>query len=269
VRRVLFAAAITAGLAWQPAAAQLYPQLTPLPRTTAPSVLRSQATQREVHERFARGIAAETRGDWPQAEAEFTRIIALAPPEPQRSTAHYDLGIAQVQLRELDAAAASFQKAIALDPGFLAAHANLVTAHLLQGDLAAARTVADRFVALAPDSARALYGRGLIALQAGDATTALHDFGTLLERNPRFATAHYDVALAEIKLGRLADAERELQTALGLAPQFARAQFALGTVLLRAGKRDEARIAFDQAARVAQDATLRTLALSLRDSIVR
>lgn len=269
MRRVLFATAITACLAWQPAVAQLYPQLTPLPRTTAPSVLRAQATQREVRERFERGVAAEMRGDWAKAETEFTRIIALAPPEPQRSTAHYDLGIAQVQLRELDLAVASFERAIALDPGFLAAHANLVTAHLLHGDLAAARTVADRFVALAPDSARALYGRGLIALQAGDATTALHDFGMLLDRNPHFATAHYDLALAEIKLGRLADAERELQSALGIAPHFARAQFALGTVLLRSGRRDEARTAFDQAARAAQDATLRTLALSLRDSIVR
>jgi tetratricopeptide (TPR) repeat protein len=143
----------------------------------------------------------------------------------------------------------------------------LVSVELMRGDLPAARKAADALVALAPDSARALYARGLAALAAGDADSALADFRKLSLRNPSYAIAHYDLALAEIKLGRYADAERELRVALTLAPNYARAQLCLGTVLLHAGQREAARVAFDDAARNAQDVVLRTLAASLRDAV--
>ncbi len=200
---------------------------------------------------------------------EFTRAIALHPLEPQASTAFYDLGLARAGSADLDAAAAAFAEAIARDPGFLAARANLVTVQLRRNDLAAARRTADAFIAVAPESARALYARGIVALQTGDARTALADFRKLLVHDPRYAVAHYDLALAEQKLGAYPDAERELREAISLAPAYARASLALGAVLLHEGKRDDARAAFDAAARSANDLALHNLAISLRDAIVR
>ena len=249
------------------AAAQPYPGVTPVPRTTDAAKLHAIAVQREIVERIHLGVEAEARQDWATAADEFERVLALHPREPQGSTAYYDLGIAQVGLQRLDEAAASFDKAIGLDSGFLAARANLVTVQLLRGDLAAARKSADELVAAAPDSARALYARGLVALKSGDASAALGDFRKLLERNPSYAIAHYNLGLAEVKLGRLDDAERELRDALGLSPEYARARLALGSVLLLQGKRAEARAAFDDAARDSQDVALRTVAQSLRDAI--
>jgi Tfp pilus assembly protein PilF len=246
---------------------QVYPEVHPVPRTTDAAKLRTTALDREVHERFRLGLDDVARGDWAAARSEFERIVALHPPEPLGSTAHYDAGIAQVNLRNYAGAVSEFEAAIKLDPDFLAARANLVTVHLLRDDLAAARRSADELVARAPQSARGLYLRGLTALRAGDADVALRDFGALLASDPRYATAHYDLALAEIKLGRMVDAERELRAALALAPTYARARFALGTVLLRVGKRDEARVAFEEAARASQDPTLTNLANSMRDAI--
>lgn len=225
------------------------------------------ALDREVSERFRLGLAAVARADWSAARSEFERVVALRPGEPARSTAHYNAGIALVNLREYAAAATAFESAIRLDPDFLAARANLVTVHLMAGDLGAARKSADELIARAPESARALYLRGLTALRSGDAQVALRDFGAMLAHDPAYATAHYDLALAEVKLGRIDDAERELRVALSLSPAYARARFALGTVLLRAGKRDEARVAFDEAARASQDPTLTNLANSMRDAI--
>ncbi len=247
--------------------AQAYPDLTPVPRTTDAPTLRKLAIEREITERFRLGLEADARGDWKRERAEFERIITLHPKEPQGSTAFYDLGRAQANIGTLDEAVDSFQKAIGLDPGFLAARANLVAVQLMRNNLAAARSSADAFVARAPDSARALYSRGLVALRSGDTAVALQDFGNLLRRDPTYAIAHYDLALVELKLNDLANAERELQTAIGLAPTFARAHFALGTVFLRSGKRDQARDAFAAAVRTSQDVTLRTLAASVRDSI--
>lgn len=247
--------------------AQPYPGITPIPSTTDAATLHTLAAHREITERIRIGFREELDGRWSDAAAEFERAIALDPPEPQGSTADYDLGIARAHTGDYTAAVTAFDAAIARDSGFLAARANLVTVYLLSGDVPAARTAAEAFVAAAPDSARALYAHGVAALRDGDAKTALADFSTLSKDDPQYAVAHYDIAIAEQQLGALADAERELRSAIALSPAYARARIALGAVLLREGKRDEARVAFDTAAQTSQDATLRNLATSLRDAI--
>jgi len=251
------------------ARAQSYPGAAPIPRTTDPATLHRLATQREIVERIRIGFRAETNGQWAAAAAEFVRVIALDPPEPQGSTAYYDLGNALAAQSDYADAATAFERAIARDPGFLAARANLVTVYLLAGNVPAARAAADAFLAIAPDSARALYARGITALRSGDAPTALHDFRALSSADPSYAVAHYDIAIAEQQLGRYDDAERELRTAISLSTGYARARIALGAVLLHEGRKDEARVAFDDAAQSTQDAALRTLATSLRDAIAR
>jgi tetratricopeptide (TPR) repeat protein len=260
-----FACALT--LKAPPAGAQAYGDQTPIPRSTDPAVLRGDARRREVHERFARGLAAYERGDFTNAAAEFGRIVSLDPREPQRSTAHYDLGLALAGAGRLDLAAREFEAAALSDPGFLAALADLVSVDLERGDAAGARRAAGRLLALAPDSARALYGAGLAALRAGDAAAARDAFSTLLKKNPAYATAHYDVALAELRLGRYGEAEREIRAALDLAPRFARAHLALGMVLLHAQRRPEARAEFESARRLSNDVALRNLAGALIDTL--
>jgi tetratricopeptide (TPR) repeat protein len=263
---VLMAFAASAGVG----AAQTYGTSTPPPRTTDVHALRTLARAREVHERFGIGLDAERRGQWAAAAAEFERIIALRPPEPQFSTAYYDAGIAYAHLQRLDDAARAFRAAIAGDPEFLAAMANLIAVDLARGDLREARGIADRFVSVAPDSARALYSRGIVALRQGDSGTARASFGQLLHADPQYALAHYDLAIAQVHDGHYASAEQELRIALDLAPSYGRARFALGTVLLREGKRAEARDAFDTVARDASgDLALRNLAVAMRDAIVK
>ena len=181
-RSLAIAAALAFGAA--PAAAQTY-GASPVPRSTSPATMHAQAVQREIVERFHLGLAALDAHRWSDAGAEFTRILALGPREPQGSTAAYDLGIAQAQSGQYDDAAHSFEHAIALDPGFLAAMANLIAVDVSRGDLGAARIVANRFVTLAPDSARALYSRGLVALQSGDHGAARDDFSKLLRNDPQ------------------------------------------------------------------------------------
>lgn len=247
--------------------AQPYPGVTPVPRTTDPAKLLTLATQREIVERIRVGVAAEERRDWMAAAAEFARVLALGPHEPQASTAFYDLGLARAGLAQYAAAADAFRAAVARDPGFIAARSNLVTVELAHNDLRAAREAADALVAAAPDSARALYASGIVALRAGDAARALTDFRKLLSNDPAYAVAHYNLGIAEQQSGHYDDAERELRTAISLAPAYARAKLALGAVLLREGRRSEARVAFDEASRAAPDPTLRNLAVSLRDAI--
>ena len=250
-----------------PACGQTYPLATAPPRTIDPAALRRLAEAREIHERFTRGLDAESRADWGAAAAHFERIVALDPPEPQGSTARYDAAIAETHLAHYDRAITLLHEALGRDPDFAAAAANLVTAAVYAGDEKTAREAADRFVAIAPASARARYQRGLVALQAGDLTTARADFLVLIGNDPSYATAHYDLAVVEIGDARLDAAQTELTRALELSPGYARARFALGTVLFRLGRRSEARAAFDRAATDASEPTLRDLALSIRDQL--
>ena len=249
------------------ASAQNYSRPIAPPRTTDAGALAAQARERLVHERFVRGVAAEERGDWSAAEAEFRSAVALDPPEPKGSSARYDLALAEAHLGRDDAAVALLQEALHRDPRFAAAAANLVAVQLRRGDLAAARSAADRFVAIAPQSVLAAYARGLVALKAGDVSVARAEFRRLIENDPSYAVAHYDLALAELQAGRDDAASAELGKALELSPGYARARFALGTVLMRAGRRSDARVAFDRCARDASDPALRALAIELRDRL--
>jgi Flp pilus assembly protein TadD len=267
MRRLVTTLALVAALVPGYICAQSYPA-RPIPSSTSLPALRQQAEAREVHERFRFGLDALANHQYARAIPEFERITAMHPPEPQGSTAYYDLAIAQAALGQNDDAAASLRAAIALDPGFLAAMANLVAVDLRRGDLRDARVVADRFVAAAPDSARALYSRGLVALNANDLATARDDFGRLLRNDPQYALAHYDLGVAEARSGDFAAAQRDFSTAVSLAPNYALARFALGTILLRQGDRVAARSAFDRAARDAQSNTsLYALAVQMRDAI--
>jgi Flp pilus assembly protein TadD len=259
---VLFASSLSS------AVAQTYNQPTPAPRTNDPQQLRSIAIAREVHERFTLGLDAESRGQWAAAVAEFERIVQLRPPEPQNSTAHYDLGIAYANMLRNDDAAREFRAALAGDPEFLAAMANLIAVDITRGDLREARTIADRFNTSAPDSARAMYSRGIVALRSGDLPAAKDDFSRLLKADPSYAVAHYDLGVAQAGLGEYDAASAEFAVALDLSPGYARARLALGTILLRQGKRTEAKAAFNQAALdSAGDPALHNLAASLRDAI--
>ncbi|HEY4442230.1 MAG TPA: tetratricopeptide repeat protein [Candidatus Elarobacter sp.] len=259
---LLVLVAATAG-----ASAQSYTTPTAPPRTTDPAALAARARDREIHERFARGVAAEGRDDWAAAVPEFQRLIAIDLPEPKGSTARYDLAIADAHLGRDQAAVSLLNEALHRDPGFAAAAATLVAIQLRLGDLLAARAAADRFMAIAPNAALARYSRGLAALRGGDLATARGDFRALLDADPSYAVAHYDLGLVELRDGHDDAAQTELERALTLSPSYARARFALGTVLLRGGKRADARVAFDRCARDAEDPALRALAIDLRDKL--
>jgi tetratricopeptide (TPR) repeat protein len=247
--------------------AQAYPVATPVARTTSPAQLDAMVRDREVVERFRRGLDAEARGDWRTAAAEFTRVVSLNPGEPRGSTARYDLGIAQAHLGEYAAAETAFDDALKLDPGFAAAAANLVETALQAGDLPRARSAADRFVAIAPSSLRAHYSRGLVALRQNDLATARADFAALSAQSPSYALAHYDLAVTEIRAANYAAAQNELEAALALSPAYARARFALATLLVRSDRRAEASANLARVIQDADDPSLRALALSLQDRL--
>jgi tetratricopeptide (TPR) repeat protein len=265
-RAALFAAlllAVSAGAAH----AQSYGLATPAPRTTAEGALLARARSREVTERFGRGLADGDRGDWRAAADEFARIIALDPPEPQGSTAYYDLGLAQAQSGDDAHASAAFTEALRRDPGFAAAAANLIVVALRAGDLHAATLAADKLVAIAPRSLRARYQHGLVALRAGDLPSARADFTAVVVSSPAYAVAYYDLAVVDMRAERYDAARAELDRAIALSPGYARARFARATLLVRAGQPAAALVDLDRVLAESGDPSLRDVAQALRNGL--
>ncbi len=263
-RAALVPLVLLLGLLPLAAQAQTYGLPTPQPRSTDPAALRRVAREREVHERFRRGLEAEANGAWDAAAAEFRRAIALDPPEPKGSTARYDLALALAHTGQRGEAMEQLDEALRRDPGFAAAAANLTSLALEAGDVPRARAAADRFARIAPDAARARYARGLAALRGNDLGTARGEFGALLGSDPSYAVAHYDLGLVELRGGNLEAATAEFRRAVALAPGYARARFALAEVLIRDGRRDDAARELDRTLADAADPTLRSLASALR-----
>lgn len=265
--RVAACALLTAALAPSSVLAQAYPAATPIARTVAPAQLDAIARDREVAERFRRGLDAAAHADWRTSAAEFTRVVSLDPAEPRGSTAQYDLGIALAHTGSYSAAESAFDEALRRDPGFAAAAANLVETALQAGEVERARRAADRFIAIAPSSLRARYSRGLVALQQNDLATARTDFAALTAASPAYALAHYDLAVVDVRAGDYTAAQNELQAALALSPGYARARFALATLMVRADRRAEASANLARVMQDADDPALRALAGSLRQRL--
>jgi len=267
VFRIAACALLVAAFAPTPVPAQGYPAAAPVARTTAPAQLEGLARDREVAERFTRGLDAAASGDWRASAAEFMRVVSLDPPEPRGSTARYDLGIAQAHLGNYSDAETAFDEALRRDPAFAAAAANLVETALQAGDLERARAAADRFISIAPSSLRARYSHGLVALRQNDLSAARTDFAALAVAAPSYALAHYDLAVTEIRSGAYSAAQNELEAALALSPGYARARFALATLMVRANQRAAAQENLVRVIQDAEDPSLRTLATSLRDQL--
>jgi tetratricopeptide (TPR) repeat protein len=108
-------------------------------------------------------------------------------------------------------AEACYQKALALDAGLAAAHANLGAIAHRRGDAAEARAAFERALAIDPDQAEARFNLANLILESGDLELAVAEFRRVLQVAPDFADAHYNLAVALERLGGRAQARAHLE----------------------------------------------------------
>jgi eukaryotic-like serine/threonine-protein kinase len=119
--------------------------------------------------------------DLPRAAASYRRAVALDPKGPG---AHHGLGNTLSQQGDQRGAIASFRRALALVPKAAGTHHSLARALWLQGDLAGAAACYRRVVQLRPKYADVHYNLGHVLLRQGDPRAALtalqtgHDLGS-------------------------------------------------------------------------------------------
>ncbi|SBT08553.1 Tetratricopeptide TPR_2 repeat protein [Candidatus Accumulibacter aalborgensis] len=139
-------------------------------------------------------------------EAALQEYVASLQQEADWPSGNVNLGNLRLRQGRMDEAAAAFERAIALDPGFAGAYVNLADAWRQQGHEAEAEKV---------------LRRGLAVM-------------------PRDAHLHHALGLALTRQGKKAAALKEFVEAARLAPDNARYAYVQAIALHSAGKRDEA-----------------------------
>jgi DNA-binding winged helix-turn-helix (wHTH) protein/TolB-like protein len=154
-----------------------------------------------------------------QIAREVARQLDLPPPPPEKKTAigssspayeSFLQGIYLHQHEKYEPAAATFQEAVLLDPGFAPAYAALAQARLKiepPPDLQATEAAARRALALDPELAEGHIALGRILFgYRRDWEGARHELQTALALDPGNADAHYQYSLYLAALGRHAEA---------------------------------------------------------------
>jgi predicted O-linked N-acetylglucosamine transferase (SPINDLY family) len=180
---------------------------------------------------------------------------------------HNDLGAMLAARARLTEAAASFQRAIEINPRYTEARANLGMALARQGRYADANAAFEATLKADPDAvmARLHYGNVMRAQRRLDDAAAHYRRAVAID--PDFAVGHYNLAVTAKDLGRLDEAVTHYRRALALQPNSAEGHNNLALALSELGRIEEAAVHCRQALALRPDfaGAHNNLANALRD----
>jgi len=183
------------------------------------------------------GAIAHRGGDLAGAAERFAEAARF---DPGLAAAHANLASALLALGRPEEAAASFERALAVEPDALDTRLALGTT---QGDLgrwAEAAVQFERVLAAEPGHVEARLSLGSAQQRLGRLEEAAQGLHQLAERCPDLAAAHNMLGHVLRRLGRLVDSETALARALALDPGFAKAHANLGALRRDQGCLEEA-----------------------------
>jgi lipoprotein NlpI len=119
-------------------------------------------------------------------------------------------------MREYERAIRDFDRALALDPGLVAAWRQRALAHRGKGDYERALADLEQAILLAPSDPRFYTDRGVTYELLGDYTNAIRDFSRAIAFRPNHTTALEARGRTYFYLGNFAQAAADLQRAMAL-----------------------------------------------------
>ena len=159
---------------------------------------------------------------------------------PDDAAAHLNLGNALARLGRPDEAAASYGRALDIDPAFAEAHANLGLLRLELGNLQEALVSCRQALGIRPDSADAHQSLGRVQLRLGRFDEALRSCRRAITIDPQSAEGHNTLGSALLGLARVQEAIASFQRALEISPGLAEAHANRAQALRGIGRLDEA-----------------------------
>jgi tetratricopeptide (TPR) repeat protein len=169
----------------------------------------SQAKANEERNRvlFDQAQAAQKRGDFDRAIADYSEVIRLNPGDPRTAAAFNNRGNAYVAKKEFDRAIADFSEVIRFDPNNASAFVKRGLEYAKKIDFIRAIADFDEAIRLDPFDVRALYNRGNAYSMKGDPDRAISDFNEAIRIDPKYSWAFNNRGMA---YARKNDLERAL-----------------------------------------------------------
>ena len=175
---------------------------------------------------------------------------AASQPTPSRAVAAREdayrannIGVTRLEQYDFGAAAASFRRALEIDPRLSIARLNLGIALFYGGDPESARREIEAARADLPDRPQPDYLLGLIARGAGRTDEALEAFGRVQVMDPRDAGTAINLGQLYRQERRFPEAIDAFRRAMEAAPYNATAAYGLANTLILGGRGDEGRAA--------------------------
>ena len=183
------------------------------------------------------GLAQRDAGDLQAASASFERAIALAPEE---SLYHFSRGLVAFSQRDFATAAAASERAVVFDPNQLGAYLLRIQLALAAGDHAEAERQLKLAERVDPEYAPLLVAAGQIALLQGDRDRALKLLAAGAQALPNDVQALTTLAMAYLRFGHYSFAEQSLRSAMAADPDATRLRRVLVESLIGQERFDEA-----------------------------
>jgi tetratricopeptide (TPR) repeat protein len=142
--------------------------------------------------------------------------------------------------RSLEAAIASAELDVRLDPQVAAAHNVLATRYLQAGRVADALTQFDEALHVDPRDAEAHSNLGTVLQARGRLNEGMDHLRTAVRLKPKSDSVHFNLGAGLLAVGQPDAAIREFQAAIALNPENADAHFNLGVILGPRNRVDEA-----------------------------
>jgi len=172
---------------------------------------------------------------------------------PASFMGHNNLGAIHLAEGRVEAAIASFERALALKPDHTHALANLANARLAQGRAVEALALFRRVIEIAPDDAKGHSDLGQALETTGDPASAEARYRRALALDPKLAEAHFLLGRRLLADGRAPDAAPCFERALALHEGYAEAHYHLGLVRLAEQRPELAETCFRRTAQLAPD----------------
>jgi tetratricopeptide (TPR) repeat protein len=152
--------------------------------------------------------------------------------------------------RSLEAAIASAELDVRLDPQVAAAHNVLATRYLQAGRVADALTQFDEALHVDPRDAEAHSNLGTVLQARGRLNEGMDHLRTAVRLKPKSDSVHFNLGAGLLAVGQPDAAIREFQTAIALNPENADAHFNLGVILGPRNRVDEATVHLQRAVEI-------------------
>ncbi len=199
----------------------------------------------------ALGSLLAQREEWPAAQAEFERALAI---DPNLAGAHEHLGIALSREQHLPEAIRELTIASRLSPADPSAHLELGRALIAAGQDDAALVALRRAVELAPEYVEAKYQLALALQVSGQEQQSVPLFQQVVEAEPHNASALTNLALAMVQTGKAKEAIPLYHRALAETPNDPLVHQDMGVAYLQQSDIDDAIREFRSGIQLSPDA---------------